>query len=81
MQNIESDFLSIKEFASKVGVHSNTVRRCIQKGKISAINMGSGKKAIYRIAKSEINRIALFDMEQMIIKIIEKRGLNSPKVL
>lgn len=72
-QHIESDFLSIKEFAAKVGVHPNTIRRSIKKGRISAFKIGSGKKSIYRIAKTEVNRLALFDMEEMIEKIIEKR--------
>lgn len=71
--HIESDFLSVKEFAAKVGVHPNTIRRSIKCGRISAFKIGSGKKSIYRIAKTEVNRIALFDMEQMIEKIIEKR--------
>lgn len=77
-QHIESDFLSIKEFAAKVGVHPNTIRRSIKKGRISAFKIGSGKKSIYRIAKSEVNRLALFDMEQMIEKIIEKRKNLEP---
>ena len=73
MQQEMSEFLSIKEFAFKVGVHANTIRRAIKSGRICAFKVGSGKKSSYRIAKSEINRIALFDMEEMIEKIIEKR--------
>lgn len=65
--------MSIKEFAGFVGVHANTIRRSIQKGRISAFRIGSGKKSIYRIAKTEVNRLALCDMEEMIEKIIEKR--------
>ena len=73
MQQIQSDFLSIKEFAAKIGIHPNTVRRSIKSGKISALRIGSGKRACYRIAKTEIDRIALFDMEQIVERIIEKR--------
>lgn len=73
MERISTDFVSIKEFAGIVGVHPNTVRRSIKKGRISAFKIGSGKKSIYRIARTELNRLALCDMEEMIEKIIEKR--------
>jgi excisionase family DNA binding protein len=69
----ESDFFSIKEFAAKLGVHSDTVRRSIKNGRIAAFKVGCGKRARYRIVKSEINRIALFNLEELINKIIEKR--------
>lgn len=69
-------FYSIQQFADKVGVHANTIRRSIKSGRIQAFKVGSGKKSIYRIPFSEIQRIALFDLEEMIEKIIEKR--NAP---
>jgi len=68
-----SDFLSIKEFAITIGVHPNTVRRSIKKGRLSAFTLGSGRKKVYRIAKSEINRIALIDLEDIVERIVEKR--------
>ena len=77
----ESDFLSIKEFAAKLGVHTDTIRRSIKRGRISAFKVGGIKKSIYRIPKSETNRLALCDMEEMIEKIIEKRTQNNPKLL
>lgn len=73
MERTTTDFVSIKEFAGIVGVHPNTVRRSIKRGRISAFKIGSGKKSIYRIARTEINRLSLCDMEEMIEKIIEKR--------
>lgn len=51
-----------------------TIRRAIKRGRISAIKIGGNKYSCYRIAKTEIERIALFDMEQMIEKIIQKRS-------
>jgi excisionase family DNA binding protein len=75
------DFLSIKEFAVKVGLHPNTIRRAIKRGKISAIKLGSGLRSHYRIAKTEVQRIALLDMEEMIEKIIEKRAQEKAKML
>lgn len=70
---MENDFLTIKEFADKIKVHHHTVRRAIKSGRICAFKVGAGKRSTYRIAKTEINRIALLDMEEMIEKIIEKR--------
>jgi excisionase family DNA binding protein len=72
---IEEDkhFLSITEFAILLRIHPNTVRRSIKNGRISAFKVGSGKRGTYRISKDEINRIALFDLEELIEKIIEKR--------
>lgn len=81
MEKNESDFLSIKEFAFKLGVHPNTIRRSIKRGRISAFKVGGGNKSIYRIPKSEANRMALFDMEEMIDRIIEKRSQNNPNLL
>jgi len=77
----EPDFLSIKEFASKLGVHPNTIRRSIKKGRISAFKVAPGRRSVYRIPKTEANRMALFDMEEMIERIIEKRAQEIPKVL
>ena len=74
MGNIDQDFLSIKEFALILRVHPNTIRRAIKSGRINAFKVGYGKKAVYRIARTEINRIALFDLEDMIEKIIIKRS-------
>lgn len=76
-----SDYLSVKEFAAKLGVHPDTIRRSIRRGRISAFKVGGGKKSIFRIPSTEANRMALFDMEEMIDRIIEKRTLNNPKVL
>lgn len=65
---VKSDFYTIQEFANKLGVHSNTIRRLVKKGKINVINLGTGKRYIYRIPHSEINRIAVFDLEKIIVR-------------
>lgn len=72
MDNV-SDFLSIKEFAYLLKVHPNTIRRAVKSGRINAFRIGAGIKSSYRIARAEINRIAIFDLEEMIEKIVEKR--------
>lgn len=76
MDNLElvvKEFYSINEFSKLLDVHSNTIRRAIKSGRINAFKVGVGKKSTYRIPRSEINRIALFDLEDMIEKIIQRR--------
>lgn len=70
------EFLCIKEFAALMKLHPNTIRRAIKGGKIQAIRIGMGERTPYRIPKSEINRIAIFDLEHMIEKIIDKKQLR-----
>ena len=77
MNEIAQDpaFYTIDEFAKKLRLHPNTIRRSIKCGRITAFRVGFGKRASYRIAHSEIGRIQLFDLEAMIEKIvIEKQG-------
>lgn len=78
MTNQENDqFLSIKEFAVLARVHPNTIRRGIKSGKIHAIKLGVGRNCIYRISKTEVNRVAIVDLEKVIQVLIDKAlGLN-----
>jgi hypothetical protein len=73
---IPEEFLTIIEFAKKVHLHPNSVRRLIIRGRIQAINMGTEKKKFYRISVSEIGRIARFDLRDMLKKIRDE-DLNS----
>jgi excisionase family DNA binding protein len=73
---MEQDFLSIKEFASELGVHHNTIRRCIARGRINAIRVGGIRKSIYRIPRSELQRLAIKDLEYIIDKIVEEKCRN-----
>lgn len=75
------EFLSIKEFASRIGVHPDTIRRAIARGRIQAMRVGGVKKSIYRIPSSETQRLCIKDLENIIEKMIEKRTQESPKVL
>jgi len=70
---LEKEFLSVKEFACLVGVHYNTVLRAIQSGKLHAFRINTSTKSSYRIARCEIHRIALFDMQDIIERILEEK--------
>lgn len=69
----ESEFLTIMEFANKLRVHPNTVRNCIRTGRIQSTRTGIGKRAQYRIPKTELGRLCEFDMTKLIEKIIEEK--------
>ena len=73
MQPELPDFLTIKEFASLIRVHPNTVRRSIQNGRISAFRIGSGSRSGYRISKIEIQRLSVVDLEKIVTRIVEER--------
>lgn len=70
---MEHVLLSIKEFALKLKVHPNTIRRSIKCGRISAIKIGSGKRHVYRISTTEILRMAEIDMQQYVELEVQKR--------
>lgn len=74
---IEEGYYSIKEFAVKLSVHSNTIRRAIKNGRIVAFKVGYGKKAAYRIAHSEISRMAIFDMRRLISEMIKEENARA----
>jgi len=71
--SIQRDFYSIKEFADRLGFHPNTIRRAIKRGKIQAFKISGLKGSTYRIPHSEIQRVAIKDMEDIIEMILEKR--------
>ena len=70
---MDKDFYSIKEFASKLGVSHQTIRRAIRNGRIGAFRIGSTDKSTFRIAHSEISRMGIVDLQVIVEKIIEKR--------
>ena len=82
MVNCEEDeqFLSVKNFADLVNLHQNTIRRSIKDGRLSAFKIGSGKRAKYRIPRSEINRISMIDLEKIVEKMVQDKLDSSLKI-
>lgn len=70
------EYLSIKEFASLMRVHPQTIRRSIRLGKLQSVRIGPGKTACYRIPRSEIGRISLFDMKEVVRGILKEEGVK-----
>ena len=65
-KDLNDELLSVKEFALKLNIHPNTVRRAIKNGHINAFRVGIGSRSSFRIAKSEIYRMALVNLEDLI---------------
>jgi excisionase family DNA binding protein len=59
---MEIYFLTVEEFAERIGMHPGSVRRAIKGGKIFASRPSMGKKGPYRIAESELERLQLQGM-------------------
>ncbi len=68
----EKEFYTIKEFAKKIRVCTNTVRKNIKLGRILAWKSGTGPKAAYRIYGKEIQRMCEADTWKMIEEAAER---------
>lgn len=53
------NFLTVEEFAARIKMHPASVRRAIKQGKIYACRPSVGKRARFRIAESELERLHL----------------------
>ncbi|HMH10467.1 MAG TPA: helix-turn-helix domain-containing protein [Candidatus Nitrosopolaris rasttigaisensis] len=73
-KEITKEFLSIKQFAEKVGLHPHTIRNYIRNGCLNAFQIGPSEKSPYRIPISEFQRIAEFNLQSVVDEIIKKRN-------
>lgn len=69
----DSDLLSVKEFAEKLRVHPNTVRRGLKSGRIAGLRTGTGKRSTWRIPYSEIARMAAEDWRESLFHLYGKQ--------
>lgn len=56
------NFLTVEEFAERIKMSRATVIRAIKEGKIFASRPSMGKRAPYRIAETELERLHLQSM-------------------
>ena len=66
---MEKRFYSVNEFAKILSLSRRTIIRAIEAGKINAFRPGLGAKANYRIAHTELERIAIVDFEEVVKRI------------
>lgn len=68
---VEQDFWTVNEFANKLRLHPNTIRRAIKEGRIQAFRSSNGEKSSYRIPSTEVKRLCELDMTKLIEEIVE----------
>jgi hypothetical protein len=61
-RNMTMNFLTVEEFAKRIKMHPQSIRRSIKQGKIFASRPSMGKKSPYRILESELERLHLQSM-------------------
>ncbi len=71
MKTNEKDFYTIPEFAKKLGIHAQTLRKAIKSGRINGFRIGDGQSR-FRIPASEVQRLALFDLKEVLKKLREE---------
>ena len=75
MKYEDKEILTAYEFAEYIGVHYNTVRNMIKKGKLNAFKIGcGGTTSNLRIPKSELQRLALFNLDHVVEDLINQRS-------
>ena len=65
-ENMDKEFYTVKQFAAKINVSENSLRRSIKRGRIIAFKIGEGLKSHYRIPHSEIGRLMMFDLRNIL---------------
>lgn len=67
------EFFTVTEFANKLRIHENTVRKAIKNGRIQAFKVGDGSRSSYRIPNTEVQRLCELDMSKLIQKIVDEK--------
>jgi excisionase family DNA binding protein len=70
---MNKDFYSVKEFAEKVGVSTDTIRRALKNGRISFFRVGGSLKSTIRIAHSEIQRLSVVELGNIVKKMAKEK--------
>jgi len=55
-------FYSVKEFAKRMEMHPQSIRKGIREGKFFAVKIGSGVRPRYRIPATELERLKIASM-------------------
>lgn len=66
---INDKYYTVEEFARILKIGPQSIRRAIRSGRIQAFRVSIGKKAAYRIADTEFDRIAIMTYEETINNI------------
>lgn len=72
-------FYTVSELAKVFRVHKNTIYHAVRSGKIQALRVGKGTRAVIRIPKIEAERMMAFDANVLIDNIVEEKVKSSLK--
>lgn len=67
------EYLTVEQFAGILKICPHTVYRAIKSGRLKAFRVGFGKKASWRISSYELERMEVFDAEEMIENIVQEK--------
>lgn len=59
------EYLTIQEFAKKLKVHPDTIRKAIKCNYINAFRAGMGKRSQFRIPSTELERLQVMRFERI----------------
>lgn len=65
-------FLTVEEFAERLNIGVQSIRRSIRAGRIHACRVSIGIKAPYRIPETEIERIQVMSYQETIKHLKDK---------
>lgn len=66
-------FYTVKEFAALLKTHPQTIYEDIRVGRVNAFRVGAGKRSHWRIPSSEISRMALFDLNEVVDGLVKQK--------
>lgn len=70
------NFMTVKEFASKVSLHPNTIRKYIKLNILQSIKFTNGPKARHFIPESEIFRLGEIKFSEIVDKEVVRKILE-----
>lgn len=62
---MDNEFLTVSQFSIYLNICCHTVRKMIKSGKVRAFRASDGKRAPFRIPKSEMTRFQVMGMHEM----------------
>lgn len=62
---VTAEYYTVEEFAVLMNMSGLTIRRAIREGRISAIRIGSSKKAAYRIPRTQIDKLLVLTEQEL----------------
>jgi excisionase family DNA binding protein len=59
-------FLRLEEVANRLDTSTSTVRRLCERGKLPAVNIGTGKQRVWRVRPTDLERFAPIEPDVLV---------------